>query len=118
MRGGQRMPPRTTTSTTHGPMRSSSATFRPAACSRQCGAPGNFRVQYQDSDGHWNYFATFSDQRNGIPFTDLNGEARPPDAKMNSLMPPVETKHMRLRFTTWEGEKVAVRASIRGCLAS
>jgi hypothetical protein len=94
-----------------------SASVSPA-CNSQCGAPQGYHVQYQTSAAEWAYYVSFKDERSGQAMSELDGEARPPDAKMNALTPPVESNHIRLRFISWVGEKVAVRASIRGCLAS
>jgi hypothetical protein len=107
---------------TSGLLSNATPSTAPACGMMGCGAPLHYRVQYQPvaHPDNWIYWNSFSNQLMPAEYTTLNGYARPPQARMQVIAPPVTTKHMRLVFVDGapNAEPVAVRASIRGCLAS
>jgi hypothetical protein len=80
------------------------------------GAVQDYKLEYGTANGDWEYYVDHA-ENGGKSWTILDGYAEAPDAKMNALNPPIETRYLRIRPQTWKG-RIAMRASVRGCPAS
>merc|ERR1719262_341082 len=80
------------------------------------GAVEKFKVEYGKADGTWEYYVSHT-ETGDKSWTVLDGFAQAPDAKMNALNPPIETRFLRIRPQSWK-DHIALRASVRGCKAS